>query len=301
MSDREIRHLSELESESIYILRDTVAQFRNPVMLYSVGKDSTCLLHLARKAFFPAPIPFPLLHIDTGYKFKEMYEFRDRMAKKFGVELHVYGNTEAQRNNTNPYDLGTQRCCALLKTQGLLGALEHFGFDAAIGGARRDEERSRAKERIFSIRDKFGQWKPSHQRPEPWGLLNGLLPPAETMRVFPLSNWTELDVWNYIQMERIEVVPLYFSRSRPMVQVGQMWIPAEGGPPGLSPDRIVMREVRYRSLGCTPCTAAIESRASTVAEIIAELKVATNSERGQRVIDFDSEASMESRKREGYF
>jgi sulfate adenylyltransferase subunit 2 len=271
-------------------------------MLYSIGKDSSVLLRLAQKAFHPAPIPFPLLHIDTTYKFREMIEFRDRQAAAVGARLIVHTNAEAVAAGTQPFAVGTQRCCGLLKTKALLDALQAGGFDAAFGGARRDEERSRAKERVFSLRDPQGQWDPKRQRPEPWRLLNSRLHPGESVRVFPLSNWTELDVWHYIDAERIPVVPLYFAREREVIVRGNSLIvpeqPFVSLLPGEAPQRVVCR---MRSLGCSPCTGAIRSTATTVAEIVDELLAVRHSERQLRVIDHDQDGSMEMKKREGYF
>jgi sulfate adenylyltransferase subunit 2 len=295
-------HVSALEAESIQIIREVVAEFERPVMLYSIGKDSSVLLRLAQKAFFPGPIPFPLLHIDTTYKFREMIEFRDRYAAGIGAELIVHTNAEAIADGTQPFLVGTQRCCGLLKTRGLLDALQAGGFDAAFGGARRDEERSRAKERIFSLRDRHGQWDPKRQRPELWHLLNGRLNPGETIRAFPLSNWTELDVWRYIDVERIPVVPLYFAKEREVIVRGDALIAVEQEfiprLPSERPERVMCR---MRSLGCSPCTGAIRSEADTVPKIIEELIAARHSERQLRVIDHDQDGSMEMKKREGYF
>ena len=295
-------HLEMLEAESIYILREVVAEFERPVMLYSIGKDSSVLLRLAQKAFYPGPIPFPLLHVDTTYKFREMIAFRDRQAAAISARLIVHTNHEAIAEGTQPFEVGTQRCCGLLKTKALLDALREGAFDAAIGGARRDEERSRAKERIFSIRDANGQWDPKRQRPELWRLLNGRLGPGESVRAFPLSNWTELDVWHYIHAERIPVVPLYFARERDVVVRGssllvveQPFIPLL---PGERPERV---RCRMRSLGCSPCTGAVRSDADTVPKIIDELVAVRHSERQLRVIDHDQDGSMEVKKREGYF
>jgi sulfate adenylyltransferase subunit 2 len=295
-------HVSALEAESIHIIREVVAEFERPVMLYSIGKDSSVLLRLAQKAFYPGPIPFPLLHIDTTYKFREMIEFRDRYTAGIGAELIVHTNADAIADGTQPFVVGTQRCCGLLKTRSLLDALEAGGFDAAFGGARRDEERSRAKERIFSLRDGRGQWDPKRQRPELWHLLNGRLNPGETIRVFPLSNWTELDVWHYIDVEQIPVVPLYFAKEREVIVRGDALISVEQEfvprLPGERPERVMCR---MRSLGCSPCTGAVRSEADTVPKIIEELIAARHSERQLRVIDHDQDGSMELKKREGYF
>ncbi len=295
-------HLHALEAEAIQIMREVVAEFERPVMLYSIGKDSSVLLRLAQKAFYPGPIPFPLLHVDTTYKFREMIEFRDRYTTAIGARLIVHTNAGAIADGTQPFLVGTQRCCGLLKTRALLDALEAGGFDAAFGGARRDEERSRAKERIFSLRDARGQWDPKRQRPELWHLLNGRLNPGETIRVFPLSNWTELDVWHYIDAERIPVVPLYFAKERDVIVRGDALITLEQAfvplLPGERPQRVMCR---MRSLGCSPCTGAVRSAADTVPKIIEELIVARHSERQLRVIDHDQDGSMELKKREGYF
>ena len=295
-------HLKMLEAESIHIFREVAAEFQNPVMLYSIGKDSSVLLRLAQKAFYPAPIPFPLLHIDTSYKFKEMIEFRDWYAREVGVRLIVHTNSEAIADGTQPFLVGTQRCCGLLKTKSLLDALEAGGFDAAFGGARRDEERSRAKERIFSLRDPLGQWDPKNQRPELWNLLNGRVRPGESVRIFPLSNWTELDVWNYINVENIPIVPLYFAKEREVVVRGNSLLMLEQPfVPLLPGEQPQMIRCRMRSLGCSPCTGAVRSDADTVAKIIDELIVTKHSERQLRVIDHDQDGSMELKKREGYF
>ena len=295
-------HLETLEAESIHILREVVAEFERPVMLYSIGKDSSVLLRLAQKAFYPGSIPFPLLHIDTTYKFREMIEFRDRYTAGIGARLIVHTNNDAIGDGTQPFLVGTQRCCGLLKTRALLDALEAGRFDAAFGGARRDEERSRAKERIFSVRDVRGQWDPKRQRPELWHLLNGRINPGETIRVFPLSNWTEIDVWHYINIERIPVVPLYFAREREVIVRGDALIMLEQEfvplLPGERPQRVMCR---MRSLGCSPCTGAVRSAADTVPKIIDELLAARHSERQLRVIDYDQDGSMELKKREGYF
>ena len=296
-----LSHLEALEAESIHILREVAAEFSRPVVLYSIGKDSSVLLRLAQKAFFPAKPPFPFLHIDTSYKFREMIEFRERVFKELGLELIVYSATKALKEGANPFRLSTTKCCALLKTGALLAALADGAFDAAIGGARRDEEKSRAKERIYSFRDSFGQWNPKNQRPELWNLYNGRVNKGETMRIFPLSNWTELDIWEYIESEKIPVVPLYFADEREVLVRGAALIPTEHNPPLLPGETPVRLLCRMRSLGCTYCTGAIRSRASTVAEIIAELRGINRSERENRAIDHDEEGSMEIKKREGYF
>ena len=294
-------YLKELEAESIFILREAAAEFARPVMLYSVGKDSSVMLRLAQKAFYPARIPFPLLHIDTSYKFPEMIEFRDWYIRQVGADLIVHTNRKALDDGANPYALGTQKCCGLLKTRALLDALAAYSFDAAFGGARRDEEKSRAKERVYSFRDSQGQWNPRNQRPELWNLFNGRHDRGESIRIFPLSNWTELDIWLYIQAEKIPLVPLYFARERQAVKRGDSILLLQSGVrlmPGERPQTI---KCRMRSLGCVPCTGAIESDADTVAGIIEEMLAFRKSERENRVIDHDEEGSMEIKKREGYF
>ena len=301
ISSRTLTHLRALEAESIHIMREVAAEFANPVMLYSIGKDSSVMLRLAQKAFYPGPLPFPLLHIDTSFKFKEMIEFRDRYPASLGMDLRVYRNEEALADGANPYKLGTQKCCGLLKTRALLDGLAKWGFDAAFGGARRDEEKSRAKERIYSFRDAYGQWDPKNQRPELWNLYNARIDKGETIRVFPLSNWTELDVWQYIHLENIPIVPLYFAKERPMVVRGDVLLPIEHNPPLMPGEQPQMVMSRMRSLGCTHCTGAIRSTASTLPEIIEELFLMRRSERENRIIDHDQEASMELKKREGYF
>ncbi|MBQ7555847.1 sulfate adenylyltransferase subunit CysD [bacterium] len=296
-----LTHLQQLESESIHIIREVAAEFANPVMLYSIGKDSSVMVRLAQKAFYPAPIPFPLLHVDTNFKFHDMYAFRDKFCKDIGAELRIYRNEEAIEAGTNPFALGTQKCCALLKTKALVDALRLGKYDAAFGGARRDEEKSRAKERIFSFRDEMGQWEPKNQRPELWNLYNAKINKGESIRVFPLSNWTELDVWQYIYKENIPIVPMYFAKEREMVVRDDMLIPLDGPIPlkkGEKPEKVMCR---FRTLGCYPCTGAIRSTAKTVPEIIEEMMVVTISERSTRIIDHDTEGSMEIKKREGYF
>ena len=294
-------HLRALEAESIQILREVVAEFERPVMLYSIGKDSSCMLRLAQKAFYPGPMPFPLLHIDTGFKFREMIAFRDEMARSIGADLLVWRNEPAIAAGTNPIALDTKRCCGLLKTQALLDGLRHYKFDAAFGGARRDEEKSRAKERIYSFRDGAGQWDPKNQRPELWNLYNARIHPGESIRVFPLSNWTEMDVWQYIHEENIPVVDLYFAKERPMYVRGEALLPIEQEFVSLPDEKPQMVKSRLRSLGCSPCTGAIRSDAETIPDIIAELISFRSSERANRVIDHDQEGSMEIKKREGYF
>ena len=297
-----LSHLRALEAESIHILREVVAEFARPVMLYSIGKDSSVMLRLAQKAFHPGPLPFPLLHIDTKYKFKEMIEFRDSYPKSIGCDLRVYTNQEAVDAGASPTKLGTAKCCGLLKTRALLDGLAQGGYDAAFGGARRDEEKARAKERIYSFRDSLGQWDPKNQRPELWNIYNSRIDKGQSIRVFPLSNWTELDIWHYIHMESIPVVPLYFAKRRPMVVRGPSLIPIEHNVipllPGEEPQMVMCR---MRSLGCTPCTGAIRSEADSVPRIIEELVQFRRSERENRIIDHDQEGSMEIKKREGYF
>ena len=296
-----LSHLQLLEAESIQIFREVASEFQKPVMLYSIGKDSSVMLRLAQKAFYPGPIPFPLLHVDTGYKFREMLEFRDSLAKKLGLNLIVWRNEQALEAGANPVQLGTQRCCGLLKTTALLDGLREHGFDAAFGGARRDEEKSRAKERIFSFRDRAGQWDPKNQRPELWNLYNSRIGPGESIRVFPLSNWTELDIWHYILLEEIPIVPLYFAKDRRMIVRGDTLIPTEQAFVQSLPGEEQWVRSRLRSLGCSPCTGAIRSDADTIPKIIAELVSFRSSERANRVIDHDQEGSMEIKKREGYF
>jgi sulfate adenylyltransferase subunit 2 len=296
-----LTHLRALEAESIFILREVVAEFQRPVMLYSIGKDSSVMVRLAQKAFHPGKIPFPLLHIDTTYKFREMIEFRDKFTAEIGAKLIVHINQKAIDDGANPFRLGTQKCCGLLKTRSLLDALAEGGYDAAFGGARRDEEKSRAKERVYSFRDSFGQWDPKNQRPELWNLFNSRVDKGESIRVFPLSNWTELDVWQYIHVERIPIVPMYFAKMREMVVRGETLIPVEQDIPLLPGEKAEMVMCRMRSLGCSPCTGAIRSEADTVPKIIEEMMLVRRSERENRVIDHDQEGSMEIKKREGYF
>lgn len=298
---RHLSHLQVLESESIHIIREVAAEFSRPIMLYSIGKDSSVMLRLALKAFYPATVPFPLLHIDTTYKFREMTEFRERTRTELGIELIVHVAREARDDHVNPFRLGTQKCCAILKTKALLDALSEGAFDAAIGGARRDEEKSRAKERVYSFRDSHGQWNPKNQRPEPWNLFNGRIDEGESVRVFPLSNWTELDIWEYIRIEDIPVVPLYFAKEREMLVRGELLIPFEHDVPLLPSEQPQRVMCRMRSLGCTFCTGAIRSTATTVSQIIEELRAFRRSERENRIIDHDREGSMEMKKREGYF
>ncbi len=295
-------HLEQLEAESIFILREVAAQFERPVLMYSVGKDSSTLIRLAQKAFYPGKIPFTVLHVDTAYKFPEMYEFRDQTAAELGLNLVLHQNDAALKDGANPYSLGTQRCCALLKTGGLLQALARFEFDAAIGGARREEERSRSKERVFSFRDKHGQWDPRSQRPELWNVYNGKLAKGESMRVFPLSNWTEQDIWNYILLEQIPIVSLYYAKKRKVVVRGNMLIPViESDPRTYTGMKVEEVLCRFRSLGCYHCTGAVRSDADTLEKIVSEMTQVKTSERSNRIIDFDTDGSMELKKREGYF
>jgi len=297
-----LTHLKQLEAEAIQIIREVVSQFERPVMLYSIGKDSSVLLHLARKAFFPGKIPFPLLHVDTTWKFSEMITFRDRIADELGLELIVHSNPDGIRDGINPFDHGSANYTTIMKTHGLKQALDAGGFDAAFGGARRDEEKSRAKERVFSFRDKNHRWDPKNQRPELWNLYNGRVNKGESIRVFPISNWTELDVWQYIHLEEIEIVPLYYSAPRPVVDRDGVLIMVDDDrfqfEPGEEPE---MKSVRFRTLGCYPLSGAVESTANTLPEIIQEMLLATRSEREGRVIDYDQSGSMEEKKREGYF
>src|SRR5579864_8918890 len=297
-----LTHLRALEAESIHIMREVAAEFQRPVMLYSIGKDSSVMVRLAQKAFHPGKIPFPLLHVDTTYKFREMIEFRDRFCAEIGARLIVHTNHKAIADGASPFRLGTQKCCGLLKTRSLLDALREGRFDAAFGGARRDEEKSRAKERIYSFRDARGQWDPKNQRPELWNIFNGRVEPGESIRVFPLSNWTELDVWEYIHLESIPVVPLYFAKDRWMLDRGGSLISPElDFIPRLPGEKPKLVRCRMRSLGCSPCTGAIRSDADTVPKIIEELISFRKSERENRVIDHDQDGSMELKKREGYF
>ena len=301
MEKLHLSNLKTLEAESIHIIREVAAEFENPVMLYSIGKDSSVMVRLAQKAFAPGKIPFPLLHVDTGMKFPEMYDFRDTFCKEIGVDLRVYRYEEAISQGIDPWSMGTVKCCGQLKTQALLNALKEGGYDAAFGGARRDEEKSRAKERVYSFRDSFGQWDPKNQRPELWNLYNGKIHNGESIRVFPLSNWTELDVWLYIHLENIPVVPMYFAEMRKVVVREGHLIPVyEKTPinPGETPEEVMCR---FRTLGCYPCTGAVYSSAVTITDIIEEMMVARNSERITRLIDHDQDSSMEQKKREGYF
>ncbi|EHT4940771.1 sulfate adenylyltransferase subunit CysD [Vibrio vulnificus] len=302
MDKKQMTHLKQLEAESIHIMREVVAEFENPVMLYSVGKDSSVMLHLAQKAFAPDVPPFPLMHVDTTWKFKEMIEFRDYMANKLGMKLIVHQNPEGLKMQINPFVHGSSVHTDVMKTQGLKQALDKYGFDAAFGGARRDEEKSRAKERVYSFRDENHRWDPKNQRPELWNIYNGRIHQGESIRVFPLSNWTELDIWQYIYLENIEIPNLYFAKQRPVVERDGMLIMVDD-------ERMALREgecisekmVRFRTLGCYPLTGAIESQATTLPEIIQEMLLTTTSERQGRAIDHDSSGSMEKKKREGYF
>ena len=302
MSTYNISHLQELEAESIHIIREVAAEFENPVMLYSIGKDSSVMVRLAEKAFAPGKVPFPLMHIDSRWKFREMIEFRDSYAKKYGWNLIVESNEESFNAGVGPFTHGSKVHTDLMKTKALLDALNKHKFDAAFGGARRDEEKSRAKERIFSFRDQFQQWDPKNQRPELWDIYNSRVHKGESIRVFPLSNWTELDIWQYIRLENIPIVPLYYAKERPCVEIDGNLIMADDErlPKELLP-QVKNRMVRFRTLGCWPLTGAVESEAATIEEIVEEMMTTTKSERTTRVIDFDQEASMEQKKREGYF
>ncbi len=294
--------LRALENESIEILRETAAAFKNPVLLYSIGKDSSVLLHLARKAFYPAKIPFPMLHIDTKWKFREMISFRDEMANKYGANLLVHTNEEGVKDGVNPFTTGTSEYTRIMKTVALRQALDKYGFDAAIGGSRRDEERSRAKERIFSVRESGHRWDPRQQRPELWRTYNPRIRPDQTMRVFPISDWTELDIWNYIMLEKIPVNPLYFAKERPIVWRGEQIIMVDDERfPLRDGENPEMRRIRFRTLGCYPLTAGVESSATTLEEVFEEVMEVKLSERATRLIDGDKEDSMEKKKKEGYF
>jgi sulfate adenylyltransferase subunit 2 len=298
---KKLTHLEQLESESIHILREVVAEADNPVMLYSVGKDSAVMLHLAKKAFYPSPPPFPLLHVDTTWKFQDMYRLRDRAAREAGMELLVYQNPEALARGINPFDHGSLHT-DLWKTEGLKQALDLHGFDVAFGGARRDEEKSRAKERIFSFRSANHRWDPKHQRPELWKLYNARKSKGESIRVFPLSNWTELDIWQYLHLEPIEIVPLYFSAPRPtVIRDGLILMVDDERFPLQAGEQVTLRSIRFRTLGCYPLTGAVESEARTLPAIIQEMLLTTTSERQGRVIDHEQSASMEKKKQEGYF
>ncbi|MCD6269174.1 MAG: sulfate adenylyltransferase subunit CysD [Deltaproteobacteria bacterium] len=297
-----LTHLKQLEAESIHIIREVVAEFENPVMLYSIGKDSSVMLHLARKAFFPATLPFPLMHIDTTWKFREMIEFRQKMVDKYGFNLLVYTNQDGVKQGISPFKHGSARYTDIMKTEGLKQALDKYKFDAALGGARRDEEKSRAKERIFSFRTKDHCWDPKNQRPELWNLYNARVNPEESIRAFPLSNWTELDIWQYIYLEKIPIVPLYYSTERPVVKRDDMLILVDDDRLELLPgEKIEIKSVRFRTLGCYPLTGAVESTAATLPEIIQEMLLTKTSERQGRLIDHDQSGSMEKKKQEGYF
>jgi sulfate adenylyltransferase subunit 2 len=302
MAGYHLTHLKQLEAESIYIIREVAAEFENPVMLYSIGKDSSVLLHLARKAFYPGPLPFPLMHVDTTWKFRDMYAFRDKVAKEPGIRLIVHVNEDGVRNNVNPFTYGSKKHTDIMKTQALLQALDKYRFDAAFGGARRDEEKSRAKERVYSVRDKNHRWDPKNQRPELWHLYNGNINRGEEVRVFPLSNWTELDVWQYVYLENIPIVPLYFAAPRPVVERdGTLIMVDDDRMPLREGERPQTKMVRFRTLGCYPLSGAVESTATTLPEIIQEMLLTKFSERQGRMIDHDAVGSMEQKKREGYF
>ncbi len=302
LPEHRLTHLKQLEAESIHIIREVAAEFDNPVMLYSIGKDSSVMLHLARKAFFPGKPPFPLLHVDTTWKFKEMIQFRDKMAEEAGMDLIVHINPEGVEMGISPFEHGSSKHTDIMKTQGLKQALNKYKFDAAFGGARRDEEKSRAKERVFSFRDKHHRWDPKNQRPELWNTYNTRVDKGESIRVFPLSNWTELDIWQYIHLEQIPLVPLYFSAVRPVVERDGMLIMVDDERMPLADGEVpMMKNIRFRTLGCYPLTGAVESDADTLPEIIQEMLLTTTSERQGRAIDHDSAGSMEQKKMEGYF
>ena len=302
MTANYLTHLKQLEAESIFIIREVAAEFEKPVMLYSIGKDSAVMLHLAMKAFYPGKPPFPLLHVDTTWKFREMIEFRDRLARELNLELLVHTNQEGVKMGVNPFTYGSQKHTDIMKTQALKQALNLYRFDAAFGGARRDEEKSRAKERVYSFRDKNNRWDPKNQRPELWTIFNSKVDKDESIRVFPLSNWTELDIWQYIYMEKIPIVPLYFAKERPVVEKDGMLIMVDDDRmPITANDKVEMKMVRFRTLGCYPLTGAVESTATTLPEIIQEMLLTTTSERQGRLIDRDQSGSMEQKKREGYF
>ncbi len=302
MMEYSLTNLRELEAEAIHIIREVAAEFENPVMLYSIGKDSSVMVRLAEKAFYPGKVPFPLMHIDSKWKFKEMVEFRDKYAKEKGWDLIVHYNKEGFESGIGPFTHGSKVHTDVMKTQALLAGLSHYKFDAAFGGARRDEEKSRAKERIFSFRDKFHQWDPKNQRPELWNIYNARVQKGESIRVFPISNWTELDIWQYIRLENIPIVPLYYAKERPVVNVdGNLIMVDDERMPKEIAAKAEMKKVRFRTLGCYPLTGAIESEAENIEEIVEEMMTVTVSERTTRVIDFDQEGSMEQKKREGYF
>jgi len=301
MEDYRLSHLDILESESICIFREVASEFQNPVLLYSIGKDSSVMLRLAQKAFYPGKIPFPLMHIDTGYKFEEMIEFRDNISRKADLRLIVHKHEGYIQKGMHPSKFGMEKCCRFLKTQALLDAISKYGFDAALGGARREEEKSRAKERVFSFRDEFGAWDPKNQRPELWNLYNTKINKGESVRVFPLSNWTEPDIWNYIKRENIEMVPLYFAKKRKIIRKNGLILLADRFNSIEDTEKIEEAVIRFRTLGCSPCSGAIESNAITVDDIIEEVLSAKYSERENRAIDHDSDNSMEQKKVEGYF
>lgn len=302
MNEYNLNNLRELEAESIHIIREVAAEFENPVMLYSIGKDSSVMVRLAEKAFAPGKVPFPLMHIDSKWKFKEMVEFRDKYAKEKSWDLIVHHNKKGFEEGVGPFSHGSKVHTDIMKTQALLAGLEKHKFDAAFGGARRDEEKSRAKERIYSFRDKYHQWDPKNQRPELWNIYNAKVHKGESIRVFPISNWTELDIWQYIRLEKIPIVPLYYAKKRPIVDMdGALVLVDDDRMPKELRDKAEMRMVRFRTLGCYPLTGAIESEADTIEKIVEEMMTITLSERSTRVIDFDQEASMEQKKREGYF
>ena len=302
MTDYKLTHLKQLEAESIHIIREVAAEFEKPVMLYSIGKDSAVMLHLTMKAFYPAPPPFPMMHVDTTWKFKEMIAFRDEMVKKLGLDLIVHTNQDGVDMNISPFVHGSKKHTDVMKTDGLKQALNKYQFDAAFGGARRDEEKSRAKERVYSFRDKNHRWEPKNQRPELWNIYNGKIDKGESIRVFPLSNWTELDIWQYIHLEQIPIVPLYFAKERPVVERDGMLIMVDDDRMPIGEhEKVEMKKVRFRTLGCYPLTGAVESEATTLPEIIQEMLLTTTSERQGRLIDHDQAGSMEQKKREGYF
>ncbi len=302
MTDYKLTHLKQLEAESIHIIREVAAEFERPVMLYSIGKDSAVMLHLTMKAFYPARPPFPMMHVDTTWKFKEMIEFRDKMVKELGLDLIVHVNQDGVDMDISPFVHGSKKHTDVMKTDGLKQALNKYQFDAAFGGARRDEEKSRAKERVYSFRDKNHRWDPKNQRPELWNIYNGKIDKGESIRVFPLSNWTELDIWQYIHLENIPIVPLYFAKERPVVERDGMLIMVDDDRMPIGEhEKVEMKKVRFRTLGCYPLTGAVESEATTLPEIIQEMLLTTTSERQGRLIDHDQAGSMEQKKREGYF
>ena len=301
MTSYNLSHLKQLEAESIHIMREVAAEFENPVMMYSIGKDSSVMLDLAAKAFAPGKIPFPLLHVDTQWKFRDMYAFREKIAKHYDVDIKVWINPEG-RDVVGPYSHGSDKHTQIMKTDGLKQALDHFGFDAAFGGARRDEEKTRAKERVYSFRNEFHQWDPKNQRPELWNLYNAKVDKGESIRVFPLSNWTELDIWLYLMRGEVPIVPLYFAAERPVVERdGTLIMVDDDRLPLNEGEKPMMKKVRFRTLGCYPLTGAVESEAESIEEIVQEMLLTTTSERQGRVIDFDGAASMEEKKKDGYF